>query len=358
MELNEKLYHLFHDQVVGSSVMIVKGEQEYKYHYGYRSLLDKTLVQDDTIFRIASISKVIIGMAAMKCVEEGRLNLDGDISDIFGFPIRNPKYPNTPITTRMLMLHTSSITDGQDDNHPNRGYNGVNGEHYFVSLEQLLHLEESKFYTDKTYSDYEPGVKYQYSNFGSGIIACIIEKITKTLFTIFVKNTFFKPLGMDAGFKANLIIKKDNISDAFSGFITNKTATMFVEGTYPDFPLGNNFRGPAGGLFVSIPDLSKIMIVLMNDGAYQSINILKKESIDTLFEMKFFACRHYEDKQLILHGYTGGAYGICSVMYFSKSNHTGICFVANGGHYSPAPTGLNNIQEAIIAVLIDELCVK
>lgn len=355
MALNEKFYNIFHDQIVGGNVVFIKNQDEIKYHYGYRSLLDNKPTEDDTIYRIASISKLVIGLTAMKVVEEGLLDLDKDISTIFGYLIRNPKFPNTPITTRMLMLHTSSITDGQDDVNPNRGYNGVNGQHYFVALEDLLVQKQSKFYTDKTYSDYEPGTKYVYSNFGAGIIACIIEKVGRQLFTEFVAETFFKPLHMDASFKASQIIRKDKISDTFTGFVTNKTAKAFIDGTYPDFQLGNNFRGPAGGLFVSMQDLSKIMMVLMNDGKYQERDILNKQSIDTLFEMNFFARRHYEDKQLILNGYSGGAYGVCSVLYFSKLDKTGICFIANGGNYIPASTGLTNIQEAIINVLIEEL---
>lgn len=351
MNLKDKFYNIFNNEIVGGSVVLINNKYIYKYSYGYSSLLMKKLVEDDTIFRIASISKLIVGLAAMKLVEDGFLNLDEDISNILGFKVRNPKYPNIPITTRMLMLHTSSITDGPNE----LGYNGVNGGHYFVSLEDLLNNKENKYYTLETYSEFKPGVKYIYSNFGSGIIACIIEKCTNKLFIDYVAEKFFTPMQMDASFKANKIFKKDKISDAFLGFKTNKTAEEFIEGTYPDFPLGNNFRGVAGGMFVSTQDLSKIMLMLINDGLYQDIKILEKESIDTLLNMNFFACRINKEKQAKLYGFTGGAYGICSVMYFSKDKKTGVCFIANGGNYRPAPTGLNNIQEDVISILISEL---
>lgn len=353
MELQQKFYNIFNNEIVGASVCLIKGEQVFKYNYGYSSLIDKKLVEDETIFRIASISKVIVGMAALKLVEDELLNLDEDISNILGYKIRNPKYPNVPITTRMLMNHTSTITDG--GNEDNLGYNGVNGYHYFVNLEDLLTNQNSKFYTDNTYSENAPGEKYVYSNFGTGIITCIIEKCSNQLFTEFVAQYFFKPLHMDASFKADKVFKKNKISDTFTGFNTNKTARLFLDGTYPDYSLGNNFRGPAGGLFVSMQDLSKIMSTLMDDGKYKNVRILHKETVDTLLDMNFFANRHYEEKQVNLKGYTGGAYGICSVMYFSKSKKTGICFVANGGNYKPAATGLNNIQEAVISLLVSKL---
>lgn len=353
MNLNERLFNIFKDQVVGASVVLIKGKEEFKYTYGYRSLIDKKPVEDDTIFRIASISKVIISMAALKLVEDGLLDIDEDISKYLGYQIRNPKYPHIPITTKMLMLHTSSITDCNEEG--SIGYDGVNGQHFFVSLEDLLTNPDSEYYSPDTYSDYTPGEKYIYSNFGPGIIACIIEKCSNQLFTEFVDNNFLKPLAMDASFKAKNIIKKDKISDAFNGFNTNRTAKQFIDATYPDFPLGNNFRGPAGGLFTSMQDLSKIMIALMNEGLYKSVRILKKETVETLFNINFFARRYYEDIQVTLNGATGGAYGISSVMYFVKEKNTGICFIANGGNYKYLGPGLNNIQEGIIDVLLNEI---
>ncbi len=353
MGLKEKFYNVFRDQIVGGSVVLIKEGKEFQYQYGYCSLVDKKLVDQETIFRIASISKAIIGIAAMKLVENGQLDLDEDIGNYLGYQIRNPNYPNVPITTRMLMLHTSSITDGKAED--GRGYNGVNGYHYFVSLEDLLANQNSKVYSKYTYSTDLPGEKYNYSNFGAGIIACIIEKCSNQLFTEFVEQQIFKPLQMDASYKANKIIKKDKISDAFIEFTTNKTAKEFIDGTYPDFPLGNNFRGPAGGLFVSMADLSKVMIALMNDGKYKNVQIFNKETVDTLLNMNFFASRYNKEKQVDLKGYSGGAYGICSVMYFCKRKKTGVCFIANGGYYQSTPTGLNHIQEGVISLFVGEL---
>lgn len=355
MDLKERLFQIFNNQIVGGSVVLINRDQEYKYNYGYSSLIEDKLVDDETIFRIASISKVIIMMSALKLVERGLLDLDEDISNILGFIIRNPKHLDVPITTKMLMLHRSSIISGPEDEDTYVGYNGVNGQHFFVSLEDLLTNQKSKYYTDQTYTDYAPGEKYLYSNFGMGIVACIIEKVSNQLFTDFVEEHFLKPLKIDASFKAKRIIKQDKISDTFSGFTTNKTAQFFLDLTYPDFPLGHNFRGPAGGLFTSMPDLSKIMIALMNDGKYKDVELLKKETVDYMLSMNFLASRIVGEKQINLKGHTGGAYGVSSVMYFAKSHQAGVCFIANGGNYQLAPSGLNNIQEAVINELVSEI---
>ncbi|NLZ84775.1 MAG: serine hydrolase [Acholeplasmataceae bacterium] len=355
MDFKEQLFNLFNHQIVGGSVVLIKNGMFFQYNYGCRSLINNRPVEDDTIFRIASISKVIIGMTVMKLTEDGLLDLDEDIGNYLGFRVRNPKYPDVPITPRMLLMHTSSITNGLDNESVEIGYNGVNGKKFFVALEDLLLNTQSGYYTEKTYSPFCPGEKYIYSNFGFGIIACIIEKVTNTLFTDFVEQKILKPLKLDASFKADRIRKQDKISDTFLGFTTNRTANSFIEATYPDFPLGNNFRGPAGGLFISMPDLSKIMVALFNDGKYRDVQLLKKETVDYYLSMNFLPSRTYPDKGVLLQGHTGNAYGVTSLMYFCKAKKTGICFIANGGNYRPMPSGMNQIQEGIIDLLLQAL---
>ena len=72
-------------------------------------------VCEDTIYRIASISKVIVALGAMKLVEEGKLDIYEDVSKYLGFSLRNPNYPDKKITLEQIMTQSSSITDGFDD---------------------------------------------------------------------------------------------------------------------------------------------------------------------------------------------------------------------------------------------------
>lgn len=67
----------------------------------------------DTKLRIASISKVFVAAAYMQLAEQGKIDLDADISRYLGFTLRNPNYPDTPITSKMLLSHTSSLRDGE-----------------------------------------------------------------------------------------------------------------------------------------------------------------------------------------------------------------------------------------------------
>src|SRR5690606_29716795 len=61
--------------------------------------------------RIASISKLVTTIGVMRLVEAGKLDLDADAGDLLGFPLRNPAFPDVPITLRMLLSHRSGLTD-------------------------------------------------------------------------------------------------------------------------------------------------------------------------------------------------------------------------------------------------------
>src|SRR5947209_18657054 len=68
---------------------------------------------DDPV-RVASVSKMVTAIGVMKLVDEGRLNLDRDVSDYLGWRLRNPSFPDRPITLAMLLAHTSSVREHDD----------------------------------------------------------------------------------------------------------------------------------------------------------------------------------------------------------------------------------------------------
>ena len=73
----------------------------------------RAVTPDDPV-RIASISKLVVGIGVMKLVEQGKLGLDEDVSRQLGWTLRNPAFPDRPITLRQLLSHTSSVRDFQD----------------------------------------------------------------------------------------------------------------------------------------------------------------------------------------------------------------------------------------------------
>ncbi len=96
----------------GLSAAIVKnGQIVWTGAYGYSRVNTKEPVTSETLFELASVSKTVIATAVMQVWESGFLDLNADINLYLPFKVVNPLFPDLPITTRMLLAHTSSIHD-------------------------------------------------------------------------------------------------------------------------------------------------------------------------------------------------------------------------------------------------------
>lgn len=356
--------------LVGTSCLIYnKGKIVNKLNYGFSSLEKKRKVNNDTVFRIASISKVIVALCIMRLYEEGKLDFNEDVSTYLGFEVRNPKYKDVPINLKMIMTQTSSITDGFEEginSDYNSGYNKINGTNEDCTVQDLLDPNGSKF-VKETYSNYRPGTHFEYSNFGCGILACIIEKITGKYFTEYVKEIIFKPLKLDASFVPSDIKSKDIASTYLYRDGANKLVRdreRFIAGVYKKFPIGENFRGPAGGLFISTNGLMKIMITLLNGGS----PIIKSDTLDKMMQMAWAGKRQPNESyvakglqlQIVdyfnnrrLYGHFGDAYGVKSYFLFNKQEQLGMVFITNGGNYKYQENGYCDIHEAMIKHTLD-----
>lgn len=347
-------------KLVGANFVVVKDDKIVnKCTYGFQSLEEAKSTKEETIYRIASISKTVGAIALMQLVEAGKIDIDKDISDYFGFLIRNPQFPDEPITVKMLTLQTSSIIDGYDDensayDHIKKGYNGINGTSLDVKVKDLLVPNEGPYYTPLTFSTFKPGTRFIYSNFGCGLMACLIEIVSQEYYTDYMEKHVFQPLNLDASFIANNIKRKDLIADVYypnktreNGYEVARSAQRFISGGYPKFALGENYRGPAGGLFISMTDLSTIMRMFLNGGIVNNIRLLQKKTVDYMVQQHWFGSgdgESYRAKGIqmkVLHsfpgkpfrGHTGGAYGVRSYMFFDVKNQVGACFITNGGYY-------------------------
>ena len=102
--------------IPGLAACIVKdGEIYWTGTYGYANIEDSVEVSDSTLFILASVSKTITGVALMQLWEKGLFQLDDDVNNYLPFEVHNPNHPDSIITFRMLLTHTSSINDNWDE---------------------------------------------------------------------------------------------------------------------------------------------------------------------------------------------------------------------------------------------------
>ncbi len=361
----EKIFENY--KYVGINTLLIKNGHKYTSTNGMKDLEKQEELNINTIFRIASISKVIIALGIMKLHEENKLNVLDDISKYLGYTVRNPHFPNTPITIEMVMTQTSSISDGADNV---KGYDGVNGPKIYIKLQDLLTNPNSEYYLDRTFSHHMPGSHWEYSNFGCGILACIIEKVSGMYFSDYIRQEILLPLCIDGSYRISDIINKDRVASLYGvdeegNFVLQRNLDQFLKYEYPKYELGDNYRMPAGGLFISILDLSKIMQLLMNKGTYQNIRIFKTETIEFMMEVHWSGESEdltYRKKGLqllildsygqTLYGHFGSAYGLRSYMLFN--DNIGMISLCNGAVFgSTAGRGISNMQHDTINFMLN-----
>jgi len=112
-ELDATFSQLLKDlPVVGLAAGIVNGDRlVWRGEYGMADVGEGRKVDAASIFHTGSVSKTVTAATLMGLWEEGRFQLDDDVNRYLSFPIRNPRYPDTPVTFRMLLTHTSSVAE-------------------------------------------------------------------------------------------------------------------------------------------------------------------------------------------------------------------------------------------------------
>lgn len=132
--------------------------------------------------RIASISKLIMALATLRLVDEGKVDLNADVSDYLGWHLRSPNFPDAKVTLAQLLSHRSGLRD-------NAGYVIPLGE----SLQAKLSDPEA------WYADAPPGeAPFEYANLGSLVVATVLEAATDERFDHIMERTIFAPLGVEA----------------------------------------------------------------------------------------------------------------------------------------------------------------
>ncbi len=336
--------------VVGFSVAVVKHHKIiYTHSFGLKEIEKNIPLTDNSIFRIASISKSFTATSIMQLVEAGKLSLDDDFSKLVGFPVRNPKYPNTVITLRMIMSHTSSVNDSQ-------GY---------FSLDVIDPAKNKDF--AKCYNDYEPGNGYAYCNLNFNMTGAVIEKTAGERFDLYVKHHILDPLGLYGGYCVDSLDK----SKFATLYEYNKDSSKFIAATAAYNPrseeIKNHILGvttpifsPTGGMKISATDLAKYMIMHSQKGKYKGGRIISENSAiqmqTKLSDEEGYGLALETTEKLIpgevICGHTGSAYGLYSAMFFNAQKEFGIVVICNGVG-NTYDSGFNYVIKAAVNKLYD-----
>ncbi len=366
----EKEYLKFIEQyeLMGTTAIIANKDHIIHHLFsGYQNKEANILTNQNTIYKVASISKVIVALAVMKLIEENKLSLDEDISTYLGFKVRNPYFTDAIITIKMLMTQTSSLNDCGDGI---KGYYGSIAGYKHIPLEDILVNQDSIYHDPNVWMKVRPGTTFNYCNLGCGILVCIVEKVTRQYFGDYINRILFQPLNLDAGFKLGELSHLNNLAVHYEYDQNLKQYRVYadMEGFLNKqsniFSLGDNFCGFAGGLYINGKDLAKIMMLLMNKGTYQTIKLFEPSTIELMMKthwvgeydnvytkkgLQLIILDNYLDQKL--YGHFGNAYGLRAFMLFNLD--IGIIFIANGGDYLSDDDHLTPLLDNMIKKLLE-----
>lgn len=341
---------------------------------------------DDPV-RIASISKLVVAMGVMRLVEQGKLDLDADVSGSLGWTLRHPKWPDVPVTLRLLLSHRSSLTD-------DAGYwqTPLGGR-----LQGLL--EDPRAWDAR----HAPGEYWRYSNLNFPLIAMIMEDATGERFDRLMQRLVLQPLHIagcynwescDAATAARAVVLYSEGKPVRDDHQGRKPACAVI--TEDDEPCelsrwraGENgaLFSPQGGLRISANGLARIGRLLLGDGSVDGVRLLSPESVDTLLTPVWthapgngltqeedvgpnsdpgMFCRYGLASQtlataqpdcgddlfgdgIVRVGHAGNAYGLLSGLWLDREAGTGVAYFATGID-DPEPgvhSSFNRIEEKL-----------
>ena len=327
---------------------IIKDDQIiWSKGYGYYDRSERKLATTDTIYNLASISKTITGTALMQLYEQGLFELDDDVNTFLPFDLRNPNFPDDPITFRMLLAHTSSLNEDPNDFYWENFSVDPPFNFYPESFLREYLIPGGRYYEPSIWNmTYRPGEYLMYANVGFEIIAYLVELISGEPFLEYCGTHIFSPLDMKhTGFN-------------LSRFDINQVAIPYLryKGRYytlNDLGLPYQYwrlRGyPAGGLYSTVSDLSHFLIAHMNDGVYNGTRILKKETVELMhtpqsgnpiYGWSFWYCLawYYETIWGInVSGHSGGNTGVSTYMFYNQTEDIGVIALTNAcpGYFLP-----------------------
>lgn len=355
---------------------------------GFADVGARRLLNVEDPVRVASISKLVVAIGVMRLVEQGKLDLDADVSQQLGWTLRHPGWPDTPITLRLLLSHRAGLTD-------RAGYWQVPLGDRFRDI-----LADPKAWD----AEHAPGTFWRYANVGFPLVAAVMERATGERFDRLMDRLVLKPLYLsacynwaacdDANVARGVVLYSDGkpVRDDNHGARPACAVTPAADGScdLKRWRAGENgaLFSPQGGLRISAVGLARIGRLLLGDGSVDGIRLLTPESVVTLttpvwtyqggngvpYEeddsgaapAKGFTCRYGLAVQTLATsnpdcgddpfgdgvariGHAGEAYGVLSGLWVDRASGTGIAYFVTGMDHAPRGrrSSFSAIEEAM-----------
>ena len=276
------------------------GQVVHRSHHGRRFIHPTDRAQDlpvtpRSLFRVASISKLVVSVGVMRLVDQGRLDVDADVGDVLGWRLRHPDFAQQPITLRLLMSHRSGLSDA--------GFYVWGPD---VALRDVLHPAGALYRGGLSWRRQRaPGSWFNYVNLNWGVVGTVMERATGERFDQLMQRLVLQPLGLRGGFLPSAL-SSDELQDLATLYrrrrLEGEREIWEPEGPWRPqvddhrasqaaappgldrYVPGSNATvfSPQGGLRISSDDLGVLMQMLLQGGRHRGQPFLSENAMRLL----------------------------------------------------------------------------
>ncbi len=289
---------------MGSVALYVEGKPYYVKSIGYADVANQQKNNENTQFRIGSISKTFTAVLIYKAMEEGKLSVDQRLEMYFP-SIENAK----TIRIKNLLNHSSGI------------HNFTNDSLYMTYHTEPHTMEEMVKIIADAGSDFVPGQNHSYSNSNYVLLSYILEKVYEKSYGELLKEKICGIAGLHRTQMGGAIDIKNNecFSYQYMGNWEIQTETN------PTVPMG------AGAIISTPSDLVKFMEALFSYQIISKDNVDRMKTINQKYGSGLFEFPFYGN---VGFGHTGGIDGFSSVMSYFPEKKVAMAITCNGSNFS------------------------
>jgi D-alanyl-D-alanine carboxypeptidase len=251
------------------------------------------------------MNKMFTAVAILQLVERGKLSLDDTIGKIL------PDYPNTNVASKVKVRHLLSHTGGTGD---------IFGPAFDAHRLELKTLQDYvKLYGGRDLQ-FEPGARWDYSNYGFLLLGVIIEKVTGKSYYDFVAENIYKVASMDdSGSEPESV----EVANRSKGYMRDRFEIVSNEATLP-------WRGTsAGGGYTTAGDLKKFADALMSNKLLKAETLAEATRSQFTTERYGFGFQIGRPDELRTYGHAGSAPGMNAILRVYPESRQAVIVLCN-----------------------------
>ncbi|MBE9127724.1 MULTISPECIES: serine hydrolase domain-containing protein [unclassified Coleofasciculus] len=317
------------EHIPGAVVSVVKdGKIFFNKGYGYANIEKKIpVVPDQTLFRVASLSKLFTDTGVMQLYEQGKINLEAEVNQYLeDFKIENP-YP-TPVRVADLLTQTSGLSI-----------------HYLdIAAPTAAKMEPLKEYltSERRLKTVLPPEKfYAYTDDAVALAGYLVQKLSHTPFPEYADQHILQPLEMHRS--TFLQPPPPPLADDLA------IGYEYKNGNYQPLPFLYLNMPPAASLSATATDMANFMIAHLQLGRYENSRILQDDTARTMHQTHFvnhpllpgaaYGFHDWSQNNIRIIGHSGNLHGYTSILFLIPEKNLGFFFAYNRFGYSKSLGG-------------------